>query len=208
MKRLMRNTLTPGGVSPQRLVCIGLAFLFLSVCPSFAESGDGGGLVSFLRGRTWQWFMDLFNFFILMVLIWKFVIVKLLIPALDEGISDIESRLSQEEAEKQKFLLRIEELKEQIAALPSEEQQKLDEAKQQSVVIKEQILQDARENELRILNQAEVEATAQLNLGVNDLKKKFFDGLVDEVGAGLSGKDARDSLKTYLASVMKGLVAK
>ena len=94
-----------------------------------------------------------------------------------------------------------------IAGLPNEEQQKLAQAEQQSVAIRKQVLEEARESELRILNQAEAEASAQLNLGVNELKKKFFAEIVSEVGENLSSKEAKASLKTYLLSVVKGLKA-
>lgn len=207
MKGKMKDTFNIGGISFQRVAGLGLAFFFLFTYPAFTEPVDGGGLVDFLRGRTWQWFMDFFNFFILMILVWKFVIKKLILPALDEGISDIESRLSQEETEKQKLLSKIEELTARIAGLPNEEQQKLAQAEQQSVAIRKQVLEEARESELRILNQAEAEASAQLNLGVNELKKKFFAEIVSEVGENLSSKEAKASLKTYLLSVVKGLKA-
>jgi len=191
------------------LVC-GLSVFFLMTCPAFAaaEGSAPVGVIGFLRGHTWQFFMDLFNFFVLMLLLWKFVFNKLLLPAVDEGLSDIETRLSQEESQKQAFERRAAELKESIANLGGEEERILSQAKEQSEMIREQIMESAREQELRVLSQADTEAAAVFNEGLNTLKEKFFSELTEQLSSDLKEDKSKSSLEKYQVNTLKNLGGK
>jgi len=194
----LRQRLTPG-------FCLALGLFIISLTPLHAAGVEGGGLMDFLRGRTWQFFMEWLNFIVLILLIWNFVIKKLLLPAVDEGLTDIETRLSQEESMRKSLQEEISKIQTNLENLEQEEQVILEEAKVQSEKIREEILESAREQELRIIGQVEEEAAAHFRSGLEELLGRYFSGVTDSFAKGLTKKDQADSVKKYNSNTMSSL---
>ena len=197
--RLLHN-LTPG-------IWIFLGLFFLLIAPIYAAESEAtaGGVMEFLRGHTWQYLMEWLNFIILMLLLWNFVIKKLLLPAVDENLTDIETRLSQEESQRREFQQKVEELKGKLENLGEEETRILQEATQQTHKIREQVIESAREQELRILGQVDLDAAAHFREGLDDLKGRFFSGLTGIFVDSLSEEKMKTSLKKYASNPVSNL---
>jgi|SaaInl4_135m_RNA_FD_contig_21_2037423_length_1455_multi_4_in_0_out_0_3 F0F1-type ATP synthase membrane subunit b/b' len=151
-----------------------LLFLTLSLSQAFASEAQPSGLMGFLRGHTWELFMAWFNLLVLLVLLWKFLFEKLLFPAIDEGLTDIETRLSNEETERRTLAEKTEELRSTLFAMDTRREEALAQAKERALKIKAEILEQARIDERKVLDQAEKDSQTYYLDKVNGIKDDFF----------------------------------
>ena len=142
---------------------------------------NGGGIMTmlsdfmvFMRGKTASTVMWWLNFFALLFLIYKFLF-PFIFKMLEENLTEIETILSAEEAEKRKLEERKVELKKSIENIDGERSRLIEEAKTQASTIKQDIIADARELEMRIFDNVEKNAAGYYYQKLNELKNRIFE---------------------------------
>lgn len=143
-------------------------------------AANGGGVMTMLsnflavmRGKTASTVMWWLNFFALLFLIYKFVF-PLIFKMLEDNLTEIETTLSAEEAEKRKLEERKVELQSSIDNIDGERTRLIEEATVQASNIKQEILADARELEMRIFDNVEKNAAGYYYQKLNELKNRIF----------------------------------
>ena len=150
------------------------------VQPATDGAVNSGGIMTMLsnflavmRGKMASTIMWWLNFFALLFLIYKFVF-PLIFKMLEENLTEIETILSAEEAEKRRLEERKVELRQSIENIEGERSRLIDEATVQASNIKKEILTDARELEMRIFDNVEKNAAGYYYQKLNDLKNRLF----------------------------------
>ena len=172
----------------QIITCAGLILsgtIALHANPEVAQpvteaAVNGGGIMAMLsdfmavmRGKTASTVMWWLNFFALLFLIYKFLF-PFIFKMLEDNLTEIETILSAEEAEKRKLEERKVELQRSIDNIEGERSRLIEEATVQAN-IKKEILTDARELEMRIFDNVEKNALVIITKSLIALKIKFSD---------------------------------
>lgn len=161
-----------------------------------------GSFLNFMRGETVAFYMQILNFLILMFLLFKFVVPPVE-KALEEGVSDIETRLNAQEQQKKQLLEKIEELKAALAGIEEEKAKRLSEAKDQAAKIKEEILTEAREAEMRIFDNVDQSAAAYYYEKINQIKDDFFEKVSKRAGEDLQSSKNEAKMSGYGLSLIE-----
>ena len=151
-----------------------------AVQPATEAASSTGGIMATLsnfmtimRGKTASTVMWWLNFFALLFLIYKFLF-PFILKMLEENLTEIETILSAEEAEKRKLEERKVELQSSIDNIDGERTRLIEEATVQASNIKQDILADARELEMRIFDNVEKNAAGYYYQKLNELKNRIF----------------------------------
>tara|TARA_Y100000589_G_scaffold248897_1_gene236915 strand:+ start:140 stop:787 length:648 start_codon:yes stop_codon:yes gene_type:complete len=173
----------------QIITCVALTFLGIiaiyanpeTAQPATDVAANSGGIMTMLsdfmavmRGKTASKVMEWLNFFALLFLIYKFLF-PFIFKMLEDNLTEIETILSAEEAEKRKLEERKVELKQSIENIEGERSRIIEDATLQANNIKQDILTDARELELRVFDNVEKNAAGYYYKQLNDLKNQIFD---------------------------------
>mgnify|MGYP001206133290 CR=1 FL=1 len=172
----------------QIITCAGLILsgtIALHANPEVAQpvtdaAVNSGGIMAMLsdfmavmRGKTASTVMWWLNFFALLFLIYKFLF-PFIFKMLEDNLTEIETILSAEEAEKRKLEERKVELQRSIDNIEGERSRLIEEATVQASNIKKEILTDARELEMRIFDNVEKNAAGYYYKKLNSLKNQIF----------------------------------
>lgn len=177
-------------------------------------SGTGMGILSaeatseasvgFTDSKTWKLFWDITNFAVLIYLFNRFL-TPMLNTAVEEGIEEIEVGLGEEERQKQALKLQAEELQAKLSKIDSQKASELDQAGLDAIAIKKEILDGARQLEMKTIDKVEVDALGYFNHSVQEVKnifaKKVFNGAEDQI----KQDDVQSNLTTYSSGLIKGL---
>lgn len=131
-----------------------------------------------MRGDTASVVMWWINLFVLLFLLYRFVF-PLVLKMLEDSLNDIETTLSSEEAERRKIEDQKAELKQSIENIQAQRSQMIEDAHNEAATIKKDILGEARDMEMRILDNVEKNATGYYLKGLNELKNRLY-GQVNE----------------------------
>ena len=180
-----------------------------AVQPATETAANGGGIMAMLsdfmavmRGKTASTVMWWLNFFALLFLIYKFLF-PFIFKMLEENLTEIETILSAEEAEKRKLEERKVELKRSIENIDGERSRLIEEAKTQASTIKQDILADARELEMRIFDNVEKNAAGYYYQKLNDLKNRLFGQVSHDFKDGHSKKSKDKAREAYNSNVIQ-----
>ena len=180
-----------------------------AVQPVTETAANGGGIMAMLsdfmavmRGKTASTVMWWLNFFALLFLIYKFLF-PFIFKMLEENLTEIETILSAEEAEKRKLEERKVELKRSIENIDGERSRLIEEAKTQASTIKQDILADARELEMRIFDNVEKNAAGYYYQKLNDLKNRLFGEVSHDFKDGHSKKSKDKAREAYNSNVIQ-----
>ena len=187
------------------------AFVFLfssNVVSLWAETSSAyskapSGLIAFLRGETWKNFMEIFNLLVLLWLFWRYL-MPLIFSALDKGISEIEYNLSEAERLRVEYDDKISKLKQKIGDIDTKRQELLKEAEEGALVLKENILANAREAELSIIKHVEWEVAEYRRNWLNRLKDDLFHKSENEFRENLGSQKGQSKVLEF----SKGLIKK
>lgn len=147
--------------------------------PEAAPEATGGimamlsSFMKFMRSETVSTAMWWLNLAVLLFLLYKFVF-PLILKMLDETLTDIETTLSSEEAEKRKIEEQKATLRRSIEGIQSERERLIDAAKTEAEYLKKEILGEARDMEMRIFDNVEKSATGYYLRRLNDIKNNLF----------------------------------
>lgn len=201
----------------QIISCLGLLLsgaIVLHANPGAAQPitdgvANGGGIMTMLsnfltimRGETASTLMWWLNFFVLLFLIYKFVF-PLILKMLEENLTEIETILSAEEAEKRKLEERKVELQRSIDNIEGERSRLIDEATVQASTIKKEILTDARELEMRIFDNVEKNAAGYYYKKLDNLKNQIFGQVSDSFKNDHSENPKAKARQTYDSNVIQ-----
>jgi F0F1-type ATP synthase membrane subunit b/b' len=158
--------------------------------------------LTIMRGETASTLMWWLNFFVLLFLIYKFVF-PLILKMLEENLTEIETILSAEEAEKRKLEERKVELQRSIDNIEGERSRLIDEATVQASTIKKEILTDARELEMRIFDNVEKNAAGYYYKKLDNLKNQIFGQVSDSFKNDHSENPKAKARQTYDSNVIQ-----
>ena len=131
-----------------------------------------------MRGDIASEIMWWINLFVLLFLLYRFVF-PIILKMLEDSLDDIETTLSSEEAERRKIEDQKAEIKQSIENIQAERSRMIEDAHNDAATIKKDILGEARDMEMRILDTVEKNATGYYLKGLNELKNRLY-GQVNE----------------------------
>jgi F0F1-type ATP synthase membrane subunit b/b' len=181
------------------------AFLFCSL--SWAGEGGSGtafsfdSLIEFLRGGIWKTVMEWLNLFVLLWLFWRYICPHIF-RAIDDGIRDIELKLKEIEDYGSELKQKTVDLSQKIAGIDQEKAVILQEADQACEVIRTDMMQVTREQEMIIFEHMEKEASDYAFVRLNELKNELFGRLKNAVISDLDGRDSGDKAERFSASTL------
>lgn len=167
-------------VALTQVVCAANSELGQAVNPTRDEGFMAmlSNFMQIMRGDTASVIMWWINLFVLLLLLYKFVF-PLVLKMLEDSLNDIETTLSSEEAERRKIEDQKAELKQSIENIQAQRSQMIEDAHKEAATIKKDILGEARDMEMRILDNVEKNATGYYLKGLNELKNRLY-GQVNE----------------------------
>ena len=182
-----------------------LFFFSIILSQAVASEAQAPGIMGFLRGHTWEFFMAWFNLIVLLVLLWKFVFEKLLFPALGEGLTDIETRLSTEETERRELAEKIEGLQVRLSQMDQQRDETLGEDKTRAEKIKIEIMEQARIDERKVLDQAEKDSQTYYLEKVNEIKNGFFSKVARSFEEDAGSASSQGMVQSYNKELVQAL---
>ncbi|PCJ19173.1 MAG: hypothetical protein COB02_08990 [Candidatus Cloacimonadota bacterium] len=186
----------------KQICFLGLVFAGASLSTVSAEAVTE--VLPIHKTPTWKLFWDITNFAVLIFLFNKYL-TPMLNTAVEEGIEEIEVGLGEEERQKQALKSQIEELKSQLDGIVSHKKSELAQADLDGVKIKKEILDHARQLEMKTIDKVEVDALGYFNNSIQIVKnaftKKVFSGAKNQI----KQNEQQASLSTYSTGLINGL---
>lgn len=187
----------------KQICFLGLVFSGTSMGILSAEETSKAS-VALWDTKSWKAIWDIINFAVLIYLFNRFL-TPMLNTAMEEGIEEIEVGLGEEERQKQALKLQAEELQAKLSTIDSQKKSELEQADLDAAAIKKEILDNARQLEMKTIDKVEVDALGYFNQSVQSVKNAFaekvFNGAEDEI----KQDDKQSNLSTYSADLIKGL---
>lgn len=180
-----------------RIVLILIFLLVFSVSSVWAvepvaSTSVLGTILALLKSKIWKEVMEWLNLLVILWILWRYL-CPFIFKTLDDGIRNIESRLQEGERRSQEIQERKAELNQKIAEIEQEKVLILQEAEKSCEIIRADIVQLTREQEIAIFAPLNKDVADYAGNCLNKLKDEFFQrlkaGLLSESYAKmLSGK--------------------
>lgn len=187
----------------KQICFLGLVFAGASLSVVSAEASKEV-VKAFYQTKTWKLFWDIINFAALIFLFNKYL-MPMFNTAVEEGIEEIEVGLGEEERQKQALKAQAEELQAKLNSLDSQKKSELDQADLDAIAIKKEILDNARQLEMKTIDKVEVDALGYFNQSVQAVKNAFTEKVFDGAESQIKQDDKKSNLGTYSTDLIKGL---
>lgn len=176
------------------------------------QTNHGGGLIGTIiathgwmqSNSLWKRFMDFLNFVVLFALLGKFLI-PLISKAVDSGLTEIETRLNSEEEEKKALELQKQEMQESLSSVEQEKEKIVADAKDYAETMKKNILEQAREQEMKILKDVDKVANVYYERKLDDLKQVLMGKVVKSFNDELKSEGNKSMVADFSSQLVKNI---